>query len=54
MLDMTIYVIRSFELPSGEYRIQARWVNRRGLDIGIVEDFTIKPEEVRNWYLFSQ
>lgn len=52
MLDMTIYVLKSFRLIDGRYKLKVRWGNKRGMDIGITENIEIKREEVKNWNLF--
>jgi len=50
MLDCAIYVLKSYRLPDGRYKLKIRWMNRRGMDLGIVENVTIVKSEVKNWY----
>lgn len=51
MLDAAILVIKNYRLLDGRYKLKIRWMNRRGMDLGIIENVTIKKEEVKNWYL---
>lgn len=50
MLDAAILVLGSQRNTDGSYKLKIRWVNRRGLDLGLNEDVTIVKEEVKNWY----
>lgn len=50
MLDCAIYVMISYRLPDGRYKLKVRWFNRRGMDLGIDEKVIITRDEVKNWY----
>jgi hypothetical protein len=50
MLDCVILVIKSFRVQDGRYKLKVRWMNNRGMDLGITENVTITREEVGNWY----
>lgn len=50
MLDAAIYVLTSYKLSDGRYKLKVRWVLRNGTDMGFIETITIVKEEVINWY----
>lgn len=50
MLDAAVFVLESVRLPSGGHSLKIRWVNRRGLDLGLVEQIVVNRDQVGNWY----
>lgn len=50
MLDVAIYVLTSYKLSDGRYKLKVRWVLRNGTDMGFIETITVVKEEIINWY----
>lgn len=51
MLDAAILVTNEFLEDDGSYYLRVRWVLKRGLDLGIVEDISVKEKQIKNWFL---
>ncbi len=49
MLDAAILVLKCFRDHKGRCHLRVRWVNRRGMDLGITERITIVKEQLSNW-----
>ena len=49
MLDCVILVLKSFRVQDGRYKLRVRWMNRRGMDLGIIENVTITRDQIENW-----
>ena len=50
MLDCAVYVLNSYDLLDGSYKLHILWFNRRGMNLGITEYITINNEEIPNWF----
>lgn len=50
MLDMIIKVLEVYPTNKNCSALCIRWFNRRGLDIGIMEDIKIKNKDLPFWY----
>lgn len=53
MLDLCIYVIRRSNpslLGDARYRLLVAWYYRTGESLGITEEISIKPKDVKDWY----
>jgi hypothetical protein len=50
MLDVAVYVLKSFRCPDGRYKLKVRWVYRNGMDLRLVENVTVVRNEIKNWY----
>jgi hypothetical protein len=49
MLDAAIYVLKSFRVKDGRYKLTVRWMLRSGLDLNITEKVTITTDQLSRW-----
>lgn len=50
MLDCAILILKTFKLQTADYTIKIKWINKRGMDLGLVENVRITKDQVKNWY----
>lgn len=49
MLDAAIYVLKSFRVFDGRYKLKIRWMLRNGTDLRVTETVTITTNQLSRW-----
>ena len=49
MIDCNIYVLKSYMIPDGRYKLKIRWFLKNGMDLNLQETVVVKREQVKNW-----
>lgn len=48
-LDCCVYVLNSYRLPDGRYKLKIRWHLQRGMDLNLQETVIVETKQIKNW-----
>lgn len=50
MLDCSIYILKSYRLQDGRYKLKVGWYKKDGFNLNIQETVVVTKNQLKNWY----